>query len=156
MTAREALAAADAKTFDLRLSDIGLPDETGWDLLEKLRAKQPTLRAVAVNGFVSPDEAAPPASSNTSPSRSIPIISKKSWRGSSPAKPTNPRGRNHRGAKHHARHMLRNAASIARANRGASPSGEAISRSRSRARSAASAGKSPPQRHRAASCTSSG
>jgi CheY-like chemotaxis protein len=39
------------KRFDLLISDIGLPDTDGWELLLKLRAIQPSLRAMAITGF---------------------------------------------------------------------------------------------------------
>ena len=35
---------------DLLVSDIGLPDGTGWDLLEKLRPHGP-VRAIAMSGY---------------------------------------------------------------------------------------------------------
>ncbi len=37
--------------FDLLLTDIGLPDGTGWDLFRQLREKRPNLRAIAISGF---------------------------------------------------------------------------------------------------------
>jgi CheY-like chemotaxis protein len=43
--------AGEGQDFDLLISDIGLPDSDGWDLLVKLRAKQPKLRAIALTGF---------------------------------------------------------------------------------------------------------
>jgi CheY-like chemotaxis protein len=43
----EQYAAAPA---DLIICDIGLPDGTGWELMEKLRAQSP-VRAIAVSGY---------------------------------------------------------------------------------------------------------
>jgi CheY-like chemotaxis protein len=43
----EQYAAAPA---DLVICDIGLPDGTGWELMEKLRAQTP-VRAIAVSGY---------------------------------------------------------------------------------------------------------
>ena len=48
--ARESLAAAARGSFDLLISDIGLPDGDGCDLLRELRRANPALRAVAVTG----------------------------------------------------------------------------------------------------------
>jgi CheY-like chemotaxis protein len=36
--------------FDLLISDIGLPDGSGWELMRQLRALQP-VRGVALSGF---------------------------------------------------------------------------------------------------------
>jgi len=46
----EALAAAAENTFDLVLSDLGLPDGTGAELMEKLRSRH-ALRGVALSGY---------------------------------------------------------------------------------------------------------
>ncbi|HEX8295835.1 MAG TPA: PAS domain S-box protein [Chthoniobacteraceae bacterium] len=46
----DALAAADAHRFDLVVSDLGLPDGTGIELMEKLRAKH-GLRGIALSGY---------------------------------------------------------------------------------------------------------
>jgi len=46
----EALAADAAGEFDLLLSDLGLPDGSGIELLQKLRGRHP-LRAVAMSGY---------------------------------------------------------------------------------------------------------
>lgn len=45
-----ALAAADAATFDVLVSDIGLPDGTGYDLLRQVRLAR-RLPAIAVSGL---------------------------------------------------------------------------------------------------------
>lgn len=42
--------------FDLLICDIGLPDTNGWDLLKKLRAGQPGLRAIALTGYGFPND----------------------------------------------------------------------------------------------------
>lgn len=45
-----ALAAAESEPFDLLISDLGLPDGTGIDLMRQLSARKPT-RAIALSGF---------------------------------------------------------------------------------------------------------
>jgi signal transduction histidine kinase/ActR/RegA family two-component response regulator len=49
-TVGAALAAAAAKTFDLVITDLGLPDGTGTDLMRKLRATQ-ALQGIALSGY---------------------------------------------------------------------------------------------------------
>jgi two-component system CheB/CheR fusion protein len=51
-----AMDAATTSTFDLLLCDIGLPDGTGWDLMQSLRARCP-IRGVALTGFASSEDA---------------------------------------------------------------------------------------------------
>jgi CheY-like chemotaxis protein len=46
----EALEKIPQQKIDLLLSDIGLPDGSGWELLEKLPAS-PALFSVAMSGF---------------------------------------------------------------------------------------------------------
>ena len=47
-----ALRAADEETFDVLLSDIGLPDGNGWDLLRQLEvADRRPPHAIAMSGF---------------------------------------------------------------------------------------------------------
>jgi CheY-like chemotaxis protein len=46
----EALRIAEQQHFDILLSDIGLPDGTGLDLLKRLRAKR-NIKALALSGF---------------------------------------------------------------------------------------------------------
>jgi signal transduction histidine kinase/ActR/RegA family two-component response regulator len=48
--AREACDLADRHTFDLVISDLGLPDETGLELMKKLRARH-GLRGIATSGY---------------------------------------------------------------------------------------------------------
>ncbi|RBP44460.1 PAS domain S-box-containing protein [Roseimicrobium gellanilyticum] len=49
-TVAEALAAAEKNTFDLVMSDIGLPDGTGNDLMRELRSRY-KLRGIALTGY---------------------------------------------------------------------------------------------------------
>ena len=49
-TAAEARALADARTFDLLITDIGLPDGNGYDLMNEL-AKKSRLRGIALTGY---------------------------------------------------------------------------------------------------------
>jgi PAS domain S-box-containing protein/excisionase family DNA binding protein len=48
---REATRAAQSNSFDLLISDIGLPDGTGMDVVRALRAAHPDLPAIAMTGF---------------------------------------------------------------------------------------------------------
>lgn len=47
----EARACADAQAFDLLISDIGLPDGTGYELMQHLRATNPKLLGIALTGY---------------------------------------------------------------------------------------------------------
>ena len=49
-SAQEARSLSSGKTFDLLISDIALPDATGYELLEELSAKH-GLRGIAISGF---------------------------------------------------------------------------------------------------------
>ena len=49
-SAQEARSLSSGKTFDLLVSDIALPDATGYELLEELSAKH-GLRGIAMSGF---------------------------------------------------------------------------------------------------------
>ncbi len=51
----EALKSVPQSGCDLLLSDIGLPDGTGWELLEQLQAPGP-LYAVAMSGYGSVED----------------------------------------------------------------------------------------------------
>jgi CheY-like chemotaxis protein len=46
-----AVAAAEREEFDLLISDIGLPDGNGLDLLPLLRRRDPHLQGIALTGF---------------------------------------------------------------------------------------------------------
>jgi PAS domain S-box-containing protein len=46
----EALRVADSKVFDLIVSDIGLPDGTGYELMRQLIARRPT-KGIALTGY---------------------------------------------------------------------------------------------------------
>ncbi len=52
---RDGLAAAAAGTFDAVISDVGLPDGTGFELMEKLRAAH-GLRGIALSGYGMDDD----------------------------------------------------------------------------------------------------
>ena len=45
-----ALRTARAESFDVVVSDIGLPDGTGMDLMRQLLVEQPRLRGIALSG----------------------------------------------------------------------------------------------------------
>jgi PAS domain S-box-containing protein len=49
-TVAEALAAAERESFDLLISDIGLPDGSGLELMRELRGRH-RLRGIALTGF---------------------------------------------------------------------------------------------------------
>jgi len=49
-TADQAIEKAQQEKFDLLISDIGLPDRSGYELMKELRAKS-ALRGIALSGF---------------------------------------------------------------------------------------------------------
>jgi CheY-like chemotaxis protein len=49
-TADQALEKAQAEKFDLLISDIGLPDRSGYELMQELHAKN-SLPGIALSGF---------------------------------------------------------------------------------------------------------
>ena len=49
-TADQAIQKAQIEKFDLLISDIGLPDRSGYELMKELRAKN-ALRGIALSGF---------------------------------------------------------------------------------------------------------
>ena len=49
-SATQAVEKAAEEEFDLMISDIGLPDRSGFELMEELRATR-SLRGIAVSGF---------------------------------------------------------------------------------------------------------
>src|SRR5205085_7107841 len=48
---------AKAVAFDVLLSDVRLPDGTGWELMEELSATRP-IRAIAISGYNSESDIA--------------------------------------------------------------------------------------------------
>lgn len=54
-TVREALHIAERENVDLLISDIGLPDGSGVDLMRQLRARQP-IKGIALSGFGQEDD----------------------------------------------------------------------------------------------------
>ncbi|MDB6166127.1 MAG: hypothetical protein JWQ83_1267, partial [Lacunisphaera sp.] len=55
-TAKEARQLAAARHFDLLLSDVGLPDGDGYQLMSELKRMQPSLRGIAVSGYGMEDD----------------------------------------------------------------------------------------------------
>jgi signal transduction histidine kinase len=47
----EALAVAAQRDFDILISDIGLPDGDGYQLMQELRVKRPNLSGIALTGY---------------------------------------------------------------------------------------------------------
>jgi CheY-like chemotaxis protein len=52
-TAAEGIDAFNRSAFDVIVCDIGLPDETGWEMMKKIRAANNTIRAVALTSYMS-------------------------------------------------------------------------------------------------------
>ena len=50
---KSGLAFVEAKEFDLILSDIGLPDGTGYALVAQAKRKQQKLKGIALSGYSS-------------------------------------------------------------------------------------------------------
>lgn len=50
-TVREALARAQARPFDVLVSDVGLPDGDGYQLMAAVRGLQPAIRGIALSGY---------------------------------------------------------------------------------------------------------
>jgi CheY-like chemotaxis protein len=48
---KTALQHAPTTEFDVLISDIGLPDGDGWELVRKLREQIPGLKAIAMSGY---------------------------------------------------------------------------------------------------------
>jgi DNA-binding response OmpR family regulator len=42
--------------FDLLISDLGLPDGSGWDLMRQLRSIHPKMPGIAMSGFGTTDD----------------------------------------------------------------------------------------------------
>jgi signal transduction histidine kinase/CheY-like chemotaxis protein len=47
----QALQAIDSTTFDLLISDLGLPDRSGIDLMQELRRRRHPLKGIALSGY---------------------------------------------------------------------------------------------------------
>jgi signal transduction histidine kinase len=54
----DGLAAAQRRHFDVLVTDIGMPDHDGFWLLEQVRGRQPTIKALAVTAFASAEDRA--------------------------------------------------------------------------------------------------
>src|ERR1700737_4487048 len=54
-TYHEAIALADGE-FDLVLSDIALPDGSGWDVMRHIRARWAHIPGIALSGFGSEED----------------------------------------------------------------------------------------------------
>ena len=52
---KSALSLASAVEFDVLLSDLGLPDGSGWELMKRLSAER-RIRAIAFSGHNSPED----------------------------------------------------------------------------------------------------
>ena len=50
-SARAALELGAKQTFDLLITDIGLPEKNGWELCGELRMLQPGIAAIALTGY---------------------------------------------------------------------------------------------------------
>jgi CheY-like chemotaxis protein len=48
---KSALKEVPQAKFDVLISDIGLPDGDGWELVKRLREKIPCLKAIAMSGY---------------------------------------------------------------------------------------------------------
>ena len=51
---RSALEIAKSTPFDVLVSDVSLPDGSGWNLLRDLKASRPELPAIAISGHGMP------------------------------------------------------------------------------------------------------
>ncbi len=56
-TAADAIQLAEAKTYDLVISDLGLPDQSGVEMMAQLRDRH-GLRGIAVSGYGMEDDVA--------------------------------------------------------------------------------------------------
>lgn len=52
---QDALRLANESSFDLVVSDVGLPDATGYDLMRQLKAQMPIL-GIAISGWGRPED----------------------------------------------------------------------------------------------------
>jgi PAS domain S-box-containing protein len=53
---RSAIAWSDREKFDLLIADVGLPDQSGLELLQELRQRDPRLLAIALSGYGMPQD----------------------------------------------------------------------------------------------------
>ncbi|MEW5977289.1 MAG: response regulator [Acidobacteriota bacterium] len=53
-TGQEALSACQATGFDLIITDLGLPDVNGIELIQRLKAQRPEQKILAVSGSIDP------------------------------------------------------------------------------------------------------
>lgn len=60
--ASDALAVAQSRKFDLLISDLGLPDISGWELMKQIHHRH-AIPGIAVSGFVSDEDRAKSAHS---------------------------------------------------------------------------------------------
>lgn len=52
---KQGLEMAQANIIDLLISDIGLPDGTGWEMMQSIKASKP-MKAIALSGFGTEDD----------------------------------------------------------------------------------------------------
>jgi DNA-binding response OmpR family regulator len=52
---KQGLEMAEANIIDLLISDIGLPDGTGWEMMQSIKASKP-MKAIALSGFGTEDD----------------------------------------------------------------------------------------------------
>jgi CheY-like chemotaxis protein len=50
-SAAGAMELAKSQTFDILISDLGLPDGSGLEVMRCLRRSQPNLKGIAISGF---------------------------------------------------------------------------------------------------------
>jgi CheY-like chemotaxis protein len=55
-TAAEGLLAVENIRFDVIVSDIGLPDESGWELMRKVRALDEQICGIALTAYATPED----------------------------------------------------------------------------------------------------
>ena len=48
---KTALKLAPTAQFDVLISDLGLPDGDGWELMKRLREQIPGMKAIAMSGY---------------------------------------------------------------------------------------------------------
>ena len=52
---KQGLEMASENAIDLLISDIGLPDGTGWEMMQSIKASKP-MKAIALSGFGTEDD----------------------------------------------------------------------------------------------------